>query len=614
MNLEKNYKNNIIYLYVMSDETKEDVEYQGRSIYYPRYDFDDEDDYDDMIPKFNHNNSSNCNDNYHINDEYITDENIHQFVRDYIYGYYDYLPEFLIDKSTSDAISIGQWDVSQVTDMSYLFAGITRIFNVEKDEWEEFNENLNDWNVSNVNNMTGMFYYCKFFKSPLDKWNGNVSNVTNMAYMFAYCKFFNSDINSWDVSNVTNMEYMFYNCLKFNKPLNNWNVTKCDNFKFMFNDNYGSDMEFNQNLSSWLIKDIPNIDDGMFSLRMSRYVEGLPKKIDLKKEMIEQEAREHFTKINYSDLITEQTQGRAFEIHNEFKTLSQTKIKYLYDLLSHEVGLPSDTYKLENIKNHIVSKLTDFINSEENVDLDKDVYTSAINVIERRLDFSDKLNLIPLYGYLIDFVFKQPYIFKMNYVQLYLKDCMGSYSETDSPLTLPFNMSMISCVKGISERIILALGKTLEIICSAKDETICPKMYEELYKNVFKSLNMNELVMEWSEKYLDNEEFKKNHDIKTDDPNSKKKMARSLINYLMKKYSEAGELTRKNHNKIIDEVIMYTNDGVFDRLQFGGKKRKNKRQTKKLNKKLNKKYNKKYYKKSKKNLNKRKTKKYYKSI
>jgi surface protein len=607
MNLEKNHKNNIIYLYVMSSETKEDVECQFRSIYYPRYDFDDEDDYNDMIPNFNHNDSLNCNDNYYVNDEYITDENIRQFVRDYIYGYYDYLPEFLIVESTSDAIPIGQWDVSRVTNMSFLFAGITRIYNVMDDKWEEFDENLNDWDVSNVKNMTGMFYYCKFFKSPLNKWN--VSNVTNMTYMFTYCKSFNSDINSWIVSNVKNMEYMFYNCLKFNKPLNNWNVTKCDNFKFMFNDNYGSDMEFNQNLSSWLIKDIPNIDNGMFSLRMSRYVEGLPKKIDLK-EMIEQEAREHFTKINYLNLITEQTQGRAFEIHNEFKTLSQTKINYLYDLLSHEVGLPSDTYKLENIKNHIVSKLTNFINSEENVDLDKDVYTSAINVIERRLDFSNKLNLIPLYGYLIDFVFKQPYIFKMNYVQLYLKDCMGSYSVTDSPLTLPFNMSMISCVTGISERILLALGKTLEIICSAKDETICPKMYEELYKNVFKSLNMNELVMEWNEKYLDNEKFKENHDIRKDDPNSKKKMSRSLINYLMKKYSEAGELTRKNYNKIIDEVIMYMNDGVFDRLQFGGKKRKNKRQTKKLNKKLNKKYNKKSNKKFNKKFNK-KSKKYY---
>lgn len=621
MNLEKNYKNNIIYLYVMSDESKEDL-YEEDERYkddyyptddYPLNDFDKRDKYDkklnnnDFYVSEMFNNTSNYYYDDIIDDTSINDKNIHQCVRDYIYGYYKNLPKILIDETTSSPIPIGEWNVSQVTDMSYLFAGITRIYNVEKDEWEEFNENLNDWDVSNVNDMTAMFYYCKFFKSPLNNWE--VSNVINMSYMFAYCKFFNSDINSWDVSNVTNMNNMFFNCLQFNKPLNNWNVSNCINFDEMFYDNDGSDMNFCQNLSNWRIKDDASMED-IFSSRMRR--EYYPMKFS---EFIKREASEHFEPINYQ--ITETLRGRAYEIHNEFKGLSEKKIKYLLDFISNEVNVPTNIYNINNINRHIVTKLSDFVNSDENVDLDKNVYISAIDEVGRRLDFRNASNLIQLCGYIIDFVFNQSYIFKMNYVQSYLKDCMGGYSTTDAPLTLPFNLSNVSCVGGIRERIILALGKTLEIICSTRDETICPQMYQEIYKNVFKPLVMNEIIEEWTNKYLDNEEFKRNHNIREHDLESKRKMKQSLTNFLKKRYSEAGELTSINSQKIEREVENFDTMGVFDNLYFGGKRRKIKYQTKKINKKYNKKSNKKYYKKSnkksKKNKyhNKRKSKKYY---
>ena len=49
--------------------------------------------------------------------------------------------------------------------------------------------------------------------------NWNVSNVDNMSNMFYNCKKFDCDLSSWDVSNVNNMDFMFYGCdnLK-NKP------------------------------------------------------------------------------------------------------------------------------------------------------------------------------------------------------------------------------------------------------------------------------------------------------------------------------------------------------------------------------------------------------------
>ena len=53
--------------------------------------------------------------------------------------------------------------------------------------------------------------------------NWDVSNVTNMYGMFAYAHFFNQPLNNWDVSNVKNMEAMFGGATSFNQPLNKWN-------------------------------------------------------------------------------------------------------------------------------------------------------------------------------------------------------------------------------------------------------------------------------------------------------------------------------------------------------------------------------------------------------
>ena len=76
---------------------------------------------------------------------------------------------------------------------------------------------LEDWDVSNVKNMEGMFQGCINFNSDLSKWN--VSKVKSMKYMFSHCDNFNSDLSNWNVSSVRGMYCMFLMCdsLK-NKP------------------------------------------------------------------------------------------------------------------------------------------------------------------------------------------------------------------------------------------------------------------------------------------------------------------------------------------------------------------------------------------------------------
>ena len=97
-------------------------------------------------------------------------------------------------------------DTSKITEMSNLFMNC------------EYDIDVSSWDVSNVTNMSAMFYYCKIFDCDLSNWD--VSNVINMYSVFYCCENFNCDLSNWDVSNVNNMKDMFYNCNM--KIIPNW--------------------------------------------------------------------------------------------------------------------------------------------------------------------------------------------------------------------------------------------------------------------------------------------------------------------------------------------------------------------------------------------------------
>ena len=139
---------------------------------------------------------------------------------------------------------IGQWDVSNVTDMSDMFA-----------EYSSFNQPINSWNVSNVTNMNGMFTQNYVFNQPIGSWD--VSNVINMSWMFSNKGHnpFNQPIGSWDVSNVTNMGWMFFNC-DFNQDVGQWDVSNVIDMDNMF---YGYETKFkNHDLSQWNVSKVMN--------------------------------------------------------------------------------------------------------------------------------------------------------------------------------------------------------------------------------------------------------------------------------------------------------------------------------------------------------------------
>ena len=87
-------------------------------------------------------------------------------------------------------------DVSLIDDMSYLFC---------KSSLSTFNGDISNWNVRNVKEMTAMFRGSKF----------------------------NGDISNWDISNAKVMTSMFANS-KFTQDLSNWVIDKTCKTMFMF--------------------------------------------------------------------------------------------------------------------------------------------------------------------------------------------------------------------------------------------------------------------------------------------------------------------------------------------------------------------------------------------
>lgn len=131
------------------------------------------------------------------------------------------------------------WDTSNVENMSRLFSEMT------------FNGTLNTWDMSKVKTIYGMFGANWRFNKPLDMWD--TSQITNMSAAFFEATSFNQPLDMWNTSQVIDMSGMFFGASSFNQPLSSWDVSKVRDMSTMF-----ADSEFNQPIGNW---DVGNVTD-----------------------------------------------------------------------------------------------------------------------------------------------------------------------------------------------------------------------------------------------------------------------------------------------------------------------------------------------------------------
>lgn len=152
---------------------------------------------------------------------------------------------------TNFSHGLENWDVSHIVSMFGMFQDAT------------FNGDISRWDVSHVTNFSAMFYGNNSFNQDIGNWN--TSNATTFYGMFYGVGAFNQDIRRWDVSHVTAMNAMFYHATSFNQDLSNWNVGQVTNMHSMFD----GATSFDQNLGKWDVTHVTDMTDLFAGVRLS---------------------------------------------------------------------------------------------------------------------------------------------------------------------------------------------------------------------------------------------------------------------------------------------------------------------------------------------------------
>lgn len=145
---------------------------------------------------------------------------------------------FFYTQLSLSAFDLSRWDVSNVRDMSWAFAGLS-----------ELPKGLQHWDVSNVRLMVGTFWnnYSKITQCwrTIEGWD--VRSVVAMTAMFAESQYFTADLHRWNVSQVQDMSHMFDECVRFNGCVDGWNVAQVRDMSHMFQNCFS----FNQFIATW---------------------------------------------------------------------------------------------------------------------------------------------------------------------------------------------------------------------------------------------------------------------------------------------------------------------------------------------------------------------------
>ena len=155
--------------------------------------------------------------------------------------------------------NIGNWNVTKVTQFAQMFQGSG--FN------NEGSPDINNWVINTTPGanvlMNGMFVTTGF-NQPLNNWN--TSEVTNMSLMFGQSPF-NNGLSSgtpgeliWNTGKVTRMDGMFGTNPRFNCNIGSWNVNACTNFSTMFQEAHAFNNGGSSSIGTWDINTAADID------------------------------------------------------------------------------------------------------------------------------------------------------------------------------------------------------------------------------------------------------------------------------------------------------------------------------------------------------------------
>ena len=149
--------------------------------------------------------------------------------------------------SNNSFISLTDIDVSELDDLSGVFARLNKVEVID----------ISGWDTSNVITMDCMFSQCPKLKNIIGIENLDVSKLEDVSYMFYGCQnLVELDLTNWNPKLLQKTHYMFYGCsnLKIIKNIENWQLPNIKNVRQMFDKCDKLDID----LSNWDLTNIKN--------------------------------------------------------------------------------------------------------------------------------------------------------------------------------------------------------------------------------------------------------------------------------------------------------------------------------------------------------------------
>jgi hypothetical protein len=238
-----------------------------------------------------------------------------------------------------------------------------------------------------------------------------------------------------------------------------------------------------------------------------------------------------------------QNRNEAVEIHRAAAKINLVKYLELIEIT------PDYGNIIEYVKSLFIPYISDNFVEEREQMIQK--LNSILSKISQTLtEDVSKRNLI---GKTVDFVFKQSKRFIDFYIKTIIQDCYHAYTGEHG----------MSCVNGILERFYMIVGDSVFAVCPDGD---CDNpVYKELLELFNKHIDKNTLTQEWANLFLESEELKQMN---------KDQRKGHYINFMRQKYMAADMLDEHTEMIIREEALALEETLVFDKLEFGGKKRK----------------------------------------
>jgi len=130
-----------------------------------------------------------------------------------------------------------------------------------------FNQDISNWNVSSIGNMSWMFNGCTVFNQNIGSWN--TSSVSSIGRMFGNAVSFNQDISNWDVSGVDSFFAMFSGATSFDQDLSTWDVSSATGMSEMLNNSAMSVVNYDSTLIAW--SQLTNLNSLTLEANTSQY-------------------------------------------------------------------------------------------------------------------------------------------------------------------------------------------------------------------------------------------------------------------------------------------------------------------------------------------------------